>query len=475
MNTVISLDYNYLMADIIGTSYGIDKGSIDAIEKNAVKAAARIRQERERGELAFLDSAALQRHIPLIKSTAASIRGSFRKLVVLGIGGSALGARAIQEALVDDQEKGGCEVIVADNIDPAAMARLIDSLDLRSTAFNVISKSGGTVETLAQFMIIANLLKKGLGEEAFRRRVIITTDPEKGVLREIAREEELVSLEVDPKIGGRFSVLTPVGLFPAECMGINSAGILAGAREFISSVDNVYWRDNPAYLYGALQYIAATARQRNISVMMPYSGRLFSFSLWYCQLWAESLGKKKEGGGQGQGGIGQTPVASVGVTDQHSQLQLFMEGPHDKIITFLNVENHGADVTIPAIYSGRQSMEYLGMKTLGDLFEAERSATEAALSRQGRPSLTLTVPNISPEVMGLLFSFFQMATTFTGYLYGINPFDQPGVEEGKKYTWGIMGRNGFEDKLREYDDRPKKVSEYTKSIVGNAVVVKDKE
>ena len=169
MNTVISLDYNYLMADIIGTSYGIDKGSIDAIEKNAVKAAARIRQERERGELAFLDSAALQRHIPLIKSTAESIRGSFSKLVVLGIGGSALGARAIQEALVDDPEKSDCEVIVADNIDPVAMARLIDSLDLRSTAFNVISKSGGTVETLAQFMIIANLLKKGLGEEDFRR------------------------------------------------------------------------------------------------------------------------------------------------------------------------------------------------------------------------------------------------------------------------------------------------------------------
>jgi len=258
-------------------------------------------------------------------------------------------------------------------------------------------------------------------------------------------------------------------------MGVNSAAILSGAREFISSVDNGDWRNNPAYLYGALQYIAATTKRRNISVLMPYSSRLFSFALWYCQLWAESLGKKREGDGQGQGGIGQTPLAAVGVTDQHSQLQIFMDGPHDKIITFLNVENHGADVTIPAIYSGRQSMEYLRMKALGDLFNAERSATEAALSRQERLSMTLTVPNISPEGMGLLFTFFQMATAFTGYLYGINPFDQPGVEEGKKYTWGIMGRNGYEEKLKEYNDRPKKVSKYTKSITGNAVVVKDKE
>jgi glucose-6-phosphate isomerase len=466
MNTLISLDYNYAMADVLGTTEGIGKNDLDDLEKDAEKAASRIRQERDRGELSFLDINALQEHVPAIKATAEIIRGRFKKLVVLGIGGSALGARAIQEALVDNLNKGDCEVVVADNIDPSVMARLIDSLDLRSTAFNVISKSGGTVETLAQFMIIANLLKKGLGEDDFRSRLVITTDPEKGVLREIAREEGIASLEVDPKIGGRFSVLTPVGLFPAECMGVDSGRILAGAGEFLSSVGNVNWKDNPAYLFGAIQYIAATVKRRNISVLMPYSGTLFSLALWYCQLWAESLGKKKQGGQQNEEGVGQTPVPAVGVTDQHSQLQLYMEGPHDKILAFLRVENQGADVTIPRIYEGRQSMDYLGLKGLGDLFEAERAATEAALARAGRPSMTLTVPDVSPETIGVIFSFFQMATVFAGYLYGIDPFGQPGVEEGKKYTWGIMGRNGYDDKLSEYNDRPKKVSEYFKAATG---------
>jgi len=460
MNTLISLDYNYLMADILNNEEGVRKNEIDAIEKDADNAAARIMREREQGDLAFFNIDGLRKHVTVVKKTAENVRNSFKKLVVFGIGGSALGTRAIQEALIHSRTANDFEVIVADNIDPSVMARLIDSLDLKSTAFNVISKSGGTVETLAQFLVIANLLKKELGEEEFRRRLIITTDPEKGVLREIAREEGIASLEVDPKIGGRFSVLTPVGLFPAECMGIDSARILDGAEDFLSSVNTVGWKKNPAYLYGALQYIAATKKQRNISVMMPYSSRLFSFALWYCQLWAESLGKKKPEGPGNIAGIGQTPVAALGVTDQHSQLQLFMEGPLDKVITFIRVKGHEADVTIPRIYENHQSLEFLGMKALGSLFDTEGLATEAALARQGKLSMTLTIPTVSPEGMGVLFMFFQMATAFSGYLYGINPFDQPGVEEGKKYTWGIMGRKGYEEKLKEYNDRPKKVSDY---------------
>lgn len=460
MKDLISLDYNYLMADVLGTAEAISGSDIDTLDKNAGQAAARIAQERKQGDLAFLDSAGLEKHSPIIKSTARRVTDHYKTLVVLGIGGSALGARSIQEALVGKTRGYGCQVIIADNVDPYTMARLIDTLDLRSTAFNVISKSGGTVETLAQFMIIANLLKKELGEDGFRQRIVITTDPEKGVLREIAREEGISSLEVDPKIGGRFSVLTPVGLFPAECMGVDSDGILNGARAFISSVDGRQWRENPAYVFGALQYIAAKAKGRNVSVLMPYSGRLFSFALWYCQLWAESLGKRGQAAPRARGGLGQTPVAAVGVTDQHSQLQLFMEGPHDKVITFLRSQRHGADVTIPQIYEDRKSLDYLGQKALSDLFEAERAATEAALAREGRLSMTLTVPEISAEALGVLFSFFQMATAFTGYLYGIDPFDQPGVEEGKKYTWGIMGRTGYEDKLAEYNARPKKVPGY---------------
>jgi glucose-6-phosphate isomerase len=463
MKNLISLDFNYLMTDILGTDSGIDRAQFDALETRAREVERRIKSEREGGGLAFLDIDRLKRHLPAVKAAAGVVRERFDKLVVLGIGGSALGTRAIQEALVNPLMGSRCEVIVADNIDPLSMARLIDSLDLSTTAFNVISKSGGTVETLAQFMVITDLLRKKVGDAAYHSHLVFTTDPKKGVLREIASEEGITALEVDPEIGGRFSVLTPVGLFPAEIMGVDSSRLLNGAHDFVSSVEKKGWRENPAYLYGALMYIAATSEKRNISVMMPYSGRLFSFALWYCQLWAESLGKWDPASPGGKNGLGQTPVAAVGVTDQHSQLQLFMEGPRDKVITFVRVEDHGADVTIPRIYEGRESLDYLGMKRIGELFDAERSATEAALARQGRPSMTVSVPDISPEGLGVLFSFFQAATAFAGYLYGIDPFDQPGVEEGKKYTWGIMGRTGYEEKLQEYHNRPRKLPVYTKS------------
>jgi glucose-6-phosphate isomerase len=462
MKELISLDFNYLMADVLGTENGIEKAELDALESRAREAEERILAHRQRGELVFLDVDRLKSHLPSIKAAAEPARRRFDKLVVLGIGGSALGARAIQEALVNPLSGNGCQVIIADNVDPASMARLVDSLDLNSTCFNVISKSGGTVETLAQFMIVTDLLRKELGDAGFRERVIMTTDPRKGVLREIATQEGITALDVDPQIGGRFSVLTPVGLFPSEMMGVDSTRILNGAHDFISSVDNKGWMENPAYLYGALLYVAATSKKRNISVIMPYSGRLFSFALWYCQIWAESLGKWAPSSRGKRIGLGQTPVAAVGVTDQHSQLQLFMEGPHDKVITFLHVKDHGAEMRIPRVYEGRESLDYLCDKRLGELFDAERSATEAALARQGRLSMTVALPDISPESLGVLFSFFQMATAFAGYLYRVDPFDQPGVEEGKKYTWGIMGRSGYEEKLREFHNRPKKLPMYTK-------------
>ncbi len=463
MKELISLDFNYLMADVLGTETGIAKPELDALESRARQAEECIQSQRQRGELVFMDVDRLKSHIPAIKAAAKPARKRFEKLVVLGIGGSALGARAIQEALVNPLSGNGCKVLIADNIDPVSMARLIDSLNLESTCFNVISKSGGTVETLAQFMIITDLLRKELGDAGFRERITITTDPRKGVLREIAREEGITALDVDPQVGGRFSVLTPVGLFPAEMMGVDSNRILNGAHDFISSVENKGWMENPAYLYGALMYIAATSKKRNISVIMPYSGRLFSLALWYCQLWAESLGKWSPASRGKKVGLGQTPVAAVGVTDQHSQLQLFMEGPNDKVITFLQVKDHGSEMRIPRIYEGRESLDYLCDKGLGELFDAERSATEAALARQGRLSMTVSVPDISPEGLGVLFSFFQVATAFAGYLYGIDPFDQPGVEEGKKYTWGIMGRKGYEEKLREYHVIVRKRSRRTRN------------
>jgi glucose-6-phosphate isomerase len=461
MKESVILDYNYLMSVILKKEGAISDEDIGSIDERAQAVVRRLDAERAAGGLAFADTDELSRHLPAIGETAARIKERFPTLVVLGIGGSALGARAVKEALVNPFAPTGTNVIIADNIDPAYTAGLIDSLDLEKTAFNVVSKSGGTVETLAQFMIVAGLLKKRLGDAGFREHIVITTDPKKGVLREIAGEERIASLEVPPGIGGRFSVLTPVGLFPAACMGVDADKLLDGAAGFIRATRDRPWDENPAYLYGALLFIAAVKKKRNISVMMPYSGRLFSFALWYSQLWAESLGKPGEVNGKRRG-VGQTPVAAVGVTDQHSQLQLFMEGPEDKVITFIEVKDHGPDVVIPNLWGDRESMGYLGGKRIGELFDAERSATESALAVSGRMSMTVTIPDISPESLGTLFAFFQEATAFAGYLYEVDPFGQPGVEEGKKYTWGIMGRTGYEGKLREYRNRPQKQPSYTR-------------
>jgi len=208
-----------------------------------------------------------------------------------------------------------------------------------------------------------------------------------------------------------------------------------------------------------LMYIASNQMGKNISVIMPYSSQLQNFAHWYAQIWAESLGKERQEKGE-KIGMGQTPVATIGVTDQHSQLQLFVEGPDDKVITFLTVKGPLFDIEIPRLYEDIESLGSLSGKKLGDLFSAEREATEAALAYKGRISMTIEIPHISEETLGALFYFFFSATTFTGYLLGINPFGQPGVEEGKKYTWGIMGRPGYEAEREKFLKRPKKSDKY---------------
>jgi glucose-6-phosphate isomerase len=201
--------------------------------------------------------------------------------------------------------------------------------------------------------------------------------------------------------------------------------------------------------------------RRNISVLMPYASNLYNLSLWYMQLWAESLGKKKETKKGHSAGVGQMPVAAVGATDQHSLLQLFSEGPQDKVITFIAVEDFGTDLTIPRLYTDFEPIGYLGGKSVSTLLNTERIATEAALAFSGRRSMTLTIPSITAESIGELFYFFETATAFPGHMYGIDPFNQPGVEEGKQYTGGLLGRPGYERMKEQFDRRPKKKDTFT--------------
>jgi glucose-6-phosphate isomerase len=315
----------------------------------------------------------------------------------------------------------------------------------------VISKSGGTAETMAQYLVVRAWLEDALGDAA-SRHVVFTTDPSRGALREIAARDGIATLDVPPDVGGRFSVLSPVGLLPAALAGIDVERLVAGARRALERAEADDLLRNPAALYAALHWAADSDLGARIHVLMPYTDRLRDFAEWYRQLWAESLGKRVDREGRTVH-TGPTPLAAVGATDQHSQVQLFMEGPFDKVITFIRVERFAEDVPIPAPAPGTGSdlppdLAYLPGHTLAELLDAEYQATATALAEMGRMSCTLQVPELTPESLGEAIMFFQLATGYAGVWYGVDPFDQPGVELGKRLTYAAMGRPGFDAKSR---------------------------
>jgi glucose-6-phosphate isomerase len=236
-----------------------------------------------------------------------------------------------------------------------------------------------------------------------------------------------------------------VGLLPAALVGIDIEGLLEGAGRALDRSEADDLLQNPAALYAALHWEADVALGANVHVVMPYADQLRNFAEWYRQLWAESLGKRVDRAGRTVN-VGPTPVAAVGATDQHSQVQLFMEGPFDKVITFVTVEDFGQDVEIPRPSASAlpSDLEYLPGHTLGELLQAEYRATSAALTQMGRMNCTLRLPDLSAATVGEALMFLQVATGYAGVWYGIDPFDQPGVELGKRLTFAAMGRPGYD-------------------------------
>ena len=412
---------------------------------------------RMAGELGFVDLAAEQADTEELRRFADGVGQAFSDVVVLGIGGSALGAVALRSALrstawnaMDDEARDYFPRLhVLDNVDPTTMASLLERIELGRTLFVVISKSGGTAETMAQYLIVRHRLEQTLGER-FSRHLVFITDPERGALRAIARAEKIVSLNVPPNVGGRFSVLSPVGLLPAALIGIDVPALLAGARDMVERCAADVLERNPAGVYATLQWLADTQLGLRTHVLMPYSDPLRDFSAWFVQLWAESLGKTRPDGAA----VGPTPIAAVGATDQHSQVQLFMEGTRDKTITFIAVDSLERDLEIPRLHADMPDLAYLGGHTLGALLDSERRATAGALAKRGRPNLTIAVPRLDAAHLGELIMFFELATVYAGALYGVNPLDQPGVELGKRFTYAMMGRPDAEEARREWESLP---------------------
>lgn len=431
MTAAVTIDVNGCFAHAAGPE-ALDRSDLDALAARAAAVLADIEARRAGGDLAYFDQVAGDEAVEASSALAATLAGRFDRLVVLGIGGSALGTRAVLDSGIEC-DAGGLDVEVADNVDPRFFRAVMDRAPLERTVFNVISKSGGTAETMAQYLVVRSELERRFGER-WCEHVVVTTDPEHGPLRALASAENLPCLDVPAGVGGRFSVLTNVGLFPLAAAGVDVRALLAGARAMDRRTrEPAPWR-NPAALHAAALFLGLE-RGRNVHVLMPYSNSLVSLCEWYAQMWAESLGKRHALDGS-KIECGQTPVRALGATDQHSQVQLYVEGPHDKVVTFVRVESHGEDVPIP---DAPGDLAYLGGHDLGALLNMEQTATEMALSAAGRWTTRLTVERVDAHALGELFHLFAVQTLVMGGLLGVDPLDQPGVELGKRLTRALAG------------------------------------
>jgi glucose-6-phosphate isomerase len=370
-----------------------------------------------------------------IVAQASVLREKFDTMVVLGIGGSALGASALHQTFAAHKPGRGKRVVVLDNVDPTTVAGEVESLDLKRTCFNVISKSGGTTETISQFLVFRDALRKAV--RAWKEHFVITTDPDKSFLLRLANEEGLVHLPVPASVGGRFSVLSAVGLLPAAFDGIDAAALVDGALLFRNANASDSPETNVALRTALSIHALTVAGQKRIVVLMPYSDRLRLWADWFAQIWAESLGKRLDLEGR-QVFAGTTALKCLGVTDQHSQLQLFAEGPRDKVIFFVGVDEHEAAVPIPMEPAFSADFGYLEGRSMRDLINAEREGTQRSLSEAGVPTALIRLSRIDERSVGEFIMFWELVVGYMGVLTNVNTFDQPGVEASKAATKKIL-------------------------------------
>jgi glucose-6-phosphate isomerase len=431
----VRLDYTGCLRERIGRA-GLSSAELAAGCRRAARRAAALRRALDAGRYGF-DALLDDR-----RAAAASEREGRRlarlaeTLIVDGIGGSALGALALYTALRPKRR-----LVILDNVDPESVGAKLAALDPARSAVAAITKSGSTAETMANLLVLLAWMERRLGPRHVRRWTAIT-DPKQGDLLILARRLGIPRLPVPENVGGRFSVLSPVGLVPAAFLGIDVGELLAGARVMRQHCWSAPPERNVGVLGAVLLHQMATRRARSIQVLMPYGDALVHLADWYRQLWAESLGKRLDRRGRVVES-GQTPVVALGATDQHSQVQLYMEGPHDKVVTFLAVAAPRRDVRIPRLHGDLASLGYLGGRSLGELFAAEKRGTESALTSAGRPNFSYLLPELSAHVLGQLIYLFEFQTALSGELLGIDAFDQPGVEAGKVATYALMGRKGY--------------------------------
>lgn len=360
-----------------------------------------------------------------ITEYAQKVQGKYKYIVVLGIGGSALGTITLQKSLMHEFTCQLCtspQLFVLDNIDPDYLHEAEQVISLPETLFIVVSKSGNTIETLSQYFYFRQKLEEqnlNLSEH-----FVFITDPKVGLLREISNSENIPAFEVPENVGGRFSVLTAVSLLPAALIGLNIHALIDGAKQARETFYNTNIEANTAYKIAKIQH-SLYLKGKHINIMIPYSSKLAPINEWYSQLLAESIGKD---------GIGITPVGAKGVTDQHSQNQLYHDGPNDKLIMFLEILDFKNHIKIPNYYAEHPAVNFLKNSSFNELIALEAQGTKDSLTSQNRPNLSLQIPALNENTIGYLFFMFEASIAFLGEMFNVNAYDQPGVELSKKLT-----------------------------------------
>ena len=423
-NPPFSQDLDGCYAARIGAR-GLDPATFAATLERTRAALEALRRHHDRSTLPLLHMAGKRDDLAIVTDTAARL-AAFPHVVFLGTGGSSLGGRTLA-ALADGGWASAAEPVkrprlwFLENVDPDGFARVVDHLPLDRTALAIVSKSGGTAETLAGALALLPRIEKEVGRAELARRAVVVTEPADNPLRRLAQRWGLPVVD-HPDVGGRYSVLSATGMLPALCAGVDGEAVRDGAGVALADALTLDPARSPAAQGAALQIALAETRGITQSVMLTYIDRLACFGLWYCQLWAESLGKQ---------GKGTTPIRALGTVDQHSQLQLYLAGPADKLVTVVMGAPAGQGPRYPRDL-GDPALAWLGGRTMGDLLDVSQRATAETLMRNGRPTRILRVPRLDERALGALLMHFMLETIIAGHLLGVDPFDQPAVEEGKR-------------------------------------------
>jgi len=462
---MLTIDYANCLAERVG-AHGLDPALLASggeVSTECARITADLETSRGTGWERWRDlpfDPMRREHLEGVRALVERARGRFDNVVALGIGGSALGAIAVHAALnpptwnlLGDDERGGPRLFVLDNVDPTLVGSTLEFVaqrgGLERTLVVVVSKSGETAETAAQFLIARRLLIDALGDK-HSENLVAVTDPAKGTLRSLCDEAGYATLPVPDGVGGRFSVLSPVGLLPLALVGVDIEALLAGAASMDERCRKEDLLENPAALLATVLVRLGRDHGKRTHVLMPYSNALYLLADWFRQLWAESLGKAENLDGA-LVHTGFTPVKALGATDQHSQVQLYREGPNDKVIGLIGTDEHARDVAIPT-GGGVAALEYLEGSSLSNLLAAERRATEYALVASERPNFTIRMPRIDAAHIGEFVQLWQVTTAYAGRMLGVDAYNQPAVETGKRATFGLMGKAGFEEHLKKVNE-----------------------